>query len=58
MLYRTDFDENGRKTLCQMDGVNADMLMDILCAKAAPGDTPDSGRSRKKSALCCCYPAR
>ena len=30
MLYRTDFDENGRKTLCQMDGVNADMLMDIF----------------------------
>ena len=39
MLYRTDFDENGRKTLCQMDGVNADMLMDIFVQKLAPGDT-------------------
>lgn len=36
MLYRTDFDENGRKTLCQMDGVNADMLMDILCKSWRP----------------------
>ena len=39
MLYRTDFDENGRKTLCQMGGVNADMLMDIFVQKLAPGDT-------------------
>lgn len=58
MLYRTDFDENGRKTLCQMDGVNADMLMDIFVQKLGARRHPDSGRSGKRVCRGCCYPAR
>ena len=51
MLYRTDFDENGRKTLCQMDGVNADMLMDIFVQKLAPGDTLTLEEAEKECAV-------
>ena len=32
-----EFDKNGVKTLTQMNGVNSDMLMDILVVKIAKG---------------------
>lgn len=36
MLYRTDFDENGRKTLCQMDGSTPICLWTSLCKSWRP----------------------
>ena len=27
MLYRPEYDENGKKVLCEMNGVNSDMLI-------------------------------
>ena len=33
MIYRPEFDENGKKVLCEMNGVNPEMLMDIYVNK-------------------------
>ena len=37
MLYKPQYDENGKKVLCEMNGVNADMLMDIYVQKLKKG---------------------
>lgn len=37
MFFRPDYDENGKKVLCEMNGVNADMLMDIYVKKNDQG---------------------
>ena len=39
MFFRPDYDENGKKVLCEMNGVNADMLMDIYVKKMTKGET-------------------
>ena len=39
MLYKPQYDENGKKILCEMNGVNADMLMDIYVQRLSKGDT-------------------
>ena len=39
MLYKPEYDENGKKILCEMNGVNSDMLMDIYVQKMKQGDT-------------------
>ena len=39
MLYKPQYDENGKKILCEMKGVNADMLMDIYVQRLSKGDT-------------------
>ena len=39
MLYKPQYDENGKKILCEMNGVNADMLMDIYVQKIKKGDS-------------------
>ena len=33
MLFKADYDENGKKILCEMNGINSDMLMDIYVKK-------------------------
>ena len=38
MIYRPQYDANGKKVLCEMGGVNADMLMDIYVKKMQPGE--------------------
>ena len=39
MLYKPQYDENGKKILCEMNGVNADMLMNIYVQRLSKGDT-------------------
>ena len=39
MIYRPDYDENGKKVLCEMNGVNPEMLMDIYVKKLKKGET-------------------
>ena len=29
MLFKPEYDENGKKILCEMNGINSEMLMDI-----------------------------
>ena len=41
MLYKPEYDENGKKILCEMNGVNSDMLMDIYVKKLKKGETLD-----------------
>jgi len=31
MLFKPEYDENGKKVLCEMNGIHSDMLMDIYC---------------------------
>ena len=38
MLYRPEYDENGKKILCEMNGINSDMLMDVYVKKMAKGE--------------------
>ena len=38
MLFKPEYDENGKKVLCEMNGVNADMLMDIYVKKLKKGE--------------------
>lgn len=38
MVYRPDYDENGKKVLCEMNGVNPEMLMDIYVKLLKKGE--------------------
>lgn len=38
MIYNPSYDENGKKILCQMNGVNSDMLMDIYVKRMEKGE--------------------
>ena len=38
MIYRPEFDSNGKKVLCEMNGVNSEMLMDIYVKKLSKGE--------------------
>ena len=33
MLFKPEYDENGKKILCEMNGINSEMLMDIYVKK-------------------------
>ncbi len=33
MLFKPEYDENGKKILCERNGINSDMLMDIYVKK-------------------------
>ena len=39
MLFKPDYDKNGKKILCQMNGINSEMMMDIYVQKMKNGDT-------------------
>ena len=41
MLFKPDYDENGKKVLCEMNGINSDMLMDIYVKKLNEGEVLD-----------------
>ena len=41
MLSRPKYDENGKKVLCEMGGVNSEMNMDIYVKKLAAGEVLD-----------------
>ena len=51
MLYRPEYDENGKKVLCEMNGVNADMLMDIYVKKLAKGEVLDINETENETAI-------
>lgn len=38
MLFKPEYDENGKKILCEMNGINSEMLMDIYVKKLAKGE--------------------
>ena len=38
MIYKPEYDENGKKILCEMNGVNPDMLMDIYVKRLKKGE--------------------
>lgn len=39
MIYKPDYDDNNKKVLCEMNGINEDMLMDIYVKKLVAGET-------------------
>ena len=39
MLFKPEYDENGKKILCQRNGINSEMLMDIYVKKLVKGET-------------------
>lgn len=39
MLFKPEYDENGKKVLCEMNGIHSDMLMDIYVKKLKKGET-------------------
>ena len=39
MLFKPEYDENGKKVLCEMNGINSEMLMDIYVKKLKKGET-------------------
>ena len=41
MLYKAEYDSNGKKVLCEMNGVNPEMLMDIYVKKLKNGEKLD-----------------
>ena len=38
MLFKPEYDENGKKVLCEMNGVNPEMLMDIYVKRLKKGE--------------------
>ena len=38
MLFKPEYDENGKKILCEMNGINSEMLMDIYVKKMKKGE--------------------
>ncbi|MBR7073413.1 MAG: 5-deoxy-glucuronate isomerase, partial [Eubacterium sp.] len=51
MLYRPEYDENGKKVLCEMNGVNSDMLMDIYVKKMKKGEKLEFNESENETAI-------
>ena len=51
MLYRPEYDENGKKVLCEMNGVNSDMLMDIYVKKMKAGEKLSFNEAENETAI-------
>ena len=51
MLYKPSYDENGKKVLCEMNGVNADMLMDIYVKKMKSGEALEINENENETAI-------
>lgn len=51
MIYRPQYDANGKKVLCEMGGVNADMLMDIYVKKMQPGEVLSVNEEKNECAI-------
>ena len=51
MLYRPEYDENGKKILCEMKGVNSDMLMDIYVKKLKKGEILEIYEEENETAI-------
>ncbi len=53
MLSRPKYDENGKKVLCEMGGVNSEMNMDIYVKKLAAGEVLDIARIKTNAPFYC-----
>ena len=51
MLFKPEYDENGKKILCEMNGVNSEMLMDIYVKKLAKGETLEIFEEKNECAV-------
>lgn len=51
MIFKPDYDENGKKILCEMNGVNSDMLMDIFVQKIKKGNTLEIFEEKNECAV-------
>lgn len=51
MLSRPKYDENGKKVLCKMGGVNSEMNMDIYVKKLAAGEVLDICEDKNECAV-------
>ncbi|MDE5671114.1 MAG: 5-deoxy-glucuronate isomerase, partial [Eubacterium sp.] len=51
MLFKPEYDENGKKVLCEMNGVNSDMLMDIYVKKLQKGETLEIFETKNECAV-------
>lgn len=51
MIYRPEFDSNGKKVLCEMNGVNSEMLMDIYVKKLSKGETLEICEDKNECAV-------
>ncbi len=51
MLYTAEFDENGKQVLCEMNGINSEMLMDIYVKKLKSGETLEIYEEKNECAV-------
>ena len=51
MLFKPEYDENGKKVLCEMNGIHSDMLMDIYVKKLKKGETLEIFEEKNECAV-------
>jgi len=51
MLFKPEYDENGKKILCEINGVNSDMLMDIYVKKLSKGEVLEIFEEKNECAV-------
>ena len=51
MLFKPEYDENGKKVLCEMNGIHSDMLMDIYVKKLKKGETLEIFEGKNECAV-------
>lgn len=52
MLFKPEYDENGKKILCEMNGINSEMLMDIYVKKMKKGEVLEICEDKNECAIC------
>ena len=51
MLFKPEYDENGKKILCEMNGINSEMLMDIYVKKMKKGEVLEICEDKNECAI-------
>ena len=51
MLFKPEYDENGKKILCEMNGINSEMLMDIYVKKLKKGEALEICEDKNECAV-------
>lgn len=51
MFFKPDYDENGKKILCEINGINSEMLMDVYVKKLHKGDSLEISENDKECAV-------
>ena len=52
MLFKPEYDENGKKILCEMNGINSEMLMDIYVKKMKKGEVLEICEDKNECGEC------